>query len=67
MGTMCVNKNNKKGFCMYVSQRRKIKEIIPPPLTSKTGKLITTDKEKAEILHNFLLQSPLAVSLVTPL
>ncbi|KAM6103455.1 uncharacterized protein LJ206_014212 [Theristicus caerulescens] len=45
-------KNNKKGFYRYINQKRKVKESIPP-LMSKTGKLITTDKEKAEVLNNF--------------
>ncbi|KFQ02734.1 hypothetical protein N329_11861, partial [Haliaeetus albicilla] len=45
-------KNNKKGFYSYVSQKRKVKESIPA-LMSKTGKLVTMDKEKAEVLHNF--------------
>ncbi|KFW04519.1 hypothetical protein N327_07886, partial [Fulmarus glacialis] len=45
-------KNNKKGFYGYVSQKRKVKESISPPM-SKTGKLVTTDEEKAEVLNNF--------------
>ncbi|KFQ65391.1 hypothetical protein N335_01657, partial [Phaethon lepturus] len=45
-------KNNKKGFYRYVSQKRKGKESISP-LMSKTGKLVTTDKEKAEVLSDF--------------
>ncbi|KAK4821658.1 LOW QUALITY PROTEIN: hypothetical protein QYF61_026756 [Mycteria americana] len=40
-------KNNKKGFYRYVSQKRKVKESIPS-LMSKTGKLVSTDEEKAE-------------------
>ncbi|KFM05399.1 hypothetical protein AS27_15836, partial [Aptenodytes forsteri] len=44
-------KNNKKGFYRYVSQKRKVKESILP-LMSKTGKLVTTDEEKAEVLNN---------------
>ncbi|KFZ59181.1 hypothetical protein N338_00715, partial [Podiceps cristatus] len=47
-------KNSKKGFYRYVSQKRKVKESVPP-LTSKTGKLVTTDKEKAEVLTTFFL------------
>ena len=34
---------------------------------SKTGKLITKDEEKAEVLNNILSQSSLANSLLTPL
>ncbi|KFP56376.1 hypothetical protein N322_05521, partial [Cariama cristata] len=45
-------KNNQKGFFRYVSQKRKLEEIIPP-LMSKTRKLVTTDEEKAEVLNNF--------------
>ncbi|KAK4826853.1 LOW QUALITY PROTEIN: hypothetical protein QYF61_011721 [Mycteria americana] len=43
-------KNNKKGFYRY--PERKVKESIRPPIR-KTGKLVTTDKEKAEVLNNF--------------
>jgi len=28
-----VAKNNKKGFCRYVNQKRKVKESVPPQLT----------------------------------
>ncbi|KAK4828789.1 hypothetical protein QYF61_000846 [Mycteria americana] len=45
-------KNNRKGFYRYVSQKRKVKESVPA-LMSKTGKLVTTDEEKAEVLNNF--------------
>ncbi|KFP18135.1 hypothetical protein Z169_02708, partial [Egretta garzetta] len=45
-------KNNKKGFYRYVSQKRMVKESIPP-LMSETGKLVTADEEKAEVLNNF--------------
>ncbi|KFQ96524.1 hypothetical protein Y956_02301, partial [Nipponia nippon] len=43
-------KNNKKGFYRYVSQKRKVKESVPP-LMSRSGKLVTTDEEKAEVLN----------------
>jgi len=46
-------KNNKKGFYRYVSQKRKLKESVAPPSMSKTGKVATTDEEKAEVLSNF--------------
>ncbi|KFM02772.1 hypothetical protein AS27_04311, partial [Aptenodytes forsteri] len=47
-------KNRKKGFYRYVSQKRKVKESVPTPTPmSKTGKLVTTDKEKAEVLNSF--------------
>ncbi|KAK4815523.1 hypothetical protein QYF61_003215 [Mycteria americana] len=39
-------------FKEYVSQKRKVTESIAP-LMSKTGKLVTTDEEKAEVLNNF--------------
>ncbi|KAK4827902.1 hypothetical protein QYF61_022325 [Mycteria americana] len=45
-------KNNNKGFYRYVSQKRKAKESIPTVM-SKTGKLVTMDEEKAEVLSNF--------------
>jgi len=45
-------KNNKKGFYRCVSQKRKVKESVSP-LISKTGKVVTTDKEKAGVLNNF--------------
>ncbi|KFP48026.1 hypothetical protein N323_07381, partial [Cathartes aura] len=45
-------KNNKKGFYRYVSQKRKVKENIPP-LMNKIGKLATTAEEKAGVLDKF--------------
>ncbi|KAK4826893.1 hypothetical protein QYF61_012081 [Mycteria americana] len=45
-------KNNKKGFYRYVSQKRKVKARVPP-LMNKNGDLVSTDKEKAEVLNNF--------------
>ena len=33
---------------------------------SETGKLVTADEEKAEVLNTFLPQSSLATSLLTP-
>ena len=47
-------KNNKKGFYRYVSQKRKVKESVPPSMNT-TGKLVTMDKEKAEVLNNFFV------------
>jgi len=44
-------KNNKKGFSRYVSRKKMFKESVPP-LMSETGKLVTADEEKAEVLHN---------------
>ncbi|KAK4824676.1 hypothetical protein QYF61_017256 [Mycteria americana] len=49
--------NNKKGFYRYISQKRKVKESIPP-LMNKNGDLASTDKGKAE--------SSLATALLTP-
>jgi len=45
-------KNNNEGFYRYVSQKRKVKGSVSP-LMSKTGKLITMDEEKAEVLNKF--------------
>jgi len=47
-------KNNKKGFYRYVSQKRKVKESVPL-LMSKTGKLVSTEAEKAEVLKNIFV------------
>ncbi|KAK4811572.1 hypothetical protein QYF61_016031 [Mycteria americana] len=46
-------KNNKGGFYRYISQKRKVKETVPPMNT--TGKLVTTGEEKAEVLNFFCL------------
>ncbi|KFR08762.1 hypothetical protein Y956_01152, partial [Nipponia nippon] len=43
---------NNKGFYRYVNQKRKVKESIPP-LMSKSCKVVTTDREKAEVVNNF--------------
>ncbi|KFZ67676.1 hypothetical protein N338_01599, partial [Podiceps cristatus] len=45
------SKNNKKGFYRYVSQKRKVKESVPP-LMSRTGKLVSTNK-KVEVQNSF--------------
>ena len=45
-------KNNKKAFYSYISQKRKVKENIPP-LMNTTGKLLRMEKEKDEVVHNF--------------
>ncbi|KFQ81576.1 hypothetical protein N335_14481, partial [Phaethon lepturus] len=45
-------KNNKKGFYRCVSQKRKVKESVPPWM-SKTGRHVTMDEQKAEVLDNF--------------
>ncbi|KFQ78147.1 hypothetical protein N335_09061, partial [Phaethon lepturus] len=50
-------KNKKKGFYRYVRQKRKVKESVLP-LKSKTGKLVTTDEEKAEVLNDFFASVP---------
>ncbi|KFZ65688.1 hypothetical protein N338_12981, partial [Podiceps cristatus] len=42
-------KNNKKGFYRYVSQKRKVKESVPPPSSNMTDKLVIM----AEVLNNF--------------
>jgi len=58
-------KNNMKGFYRYVSQKRKVKESVLP-LMSKTGKLVTMEEEKAEVLNNFFA-SVFTGNLPTPL
>ena len=45
-------KNKKKAFYTCVNYKGKVKESVPP-LVSKTGKLVTVDEEKAEVLKNF--------------
>ncbi|KAK4827155.1 hypothetical protein QYF61_015109 [Mycteria americana] len=45
-------KNNKKGSYRYVSKKRKVKESVPH-LMNTTGKLVTKDEEKGEVLKNF--------------
>jgi len=47
---------NKKDFYRYVSRKKIVKESVPP-LMSETGKLVTADEEKAEVLHNFFCLS----------
>ena len=47
-------KKNKKGFYRYLNQKRKVQEGIPP-LVSNKGRLVTTDKEKVEVLNNFFV------------
>jgi len=44
-------KNNKKGFYMYVSRKKNVKESVPL-LMSETGKLVTADEVKAEVFNN---------------
>jgi len=55
-------KNNKKGFYRYVSQKRKVKESVPP-LMSKADRLVTTDEKKDKVLKKFLPQSLLTISI----
>lgn len=45
-------KKNNKGFYGYDSQKRKIKKNQTYLLMSKSGKTLTPDKEKAEVLDN---------------
>lgn len=45
-------KNNKKGFCRYIGQKRQTNEIVPPPIDEKV-ELASTDMNKAEILSGF--------------
>jgi len=45
-------KKEKKGFSRYINQKRKAQKGVPPHV-SNTSSLITTGKEKAEVLTNF--------------
>jgi len=47
-------KKHKKGFYRYLKQKRKVQEGVTPPVTD-TGRLVTTDKEKAEVFNNFFV------------
>ena len=46
-------KKNKKGFYRYINQKRRDQEGVTPLLVTNTGKLVTVDKQKAEVLINF--------------
>ena len=50
-------KKHKKGFYRYLKQKRKVQEGVTPPVTD-TGRLVTTDKEKAEVFHFFASAFP---------
>lgn len=45
-------KNNRKGFYVYINQKRKVKGV--PSLMNSAGKLHVRDEEKADVLSNFL-------------
>ena len=45
-------KSNKKAFFRYVSSKRQRKEMVVQ-LLNEDGKLITDDKEKAEVLNSY--------------
>ena len=47
-------KNNKKGFYRYVSRKKMVKQSVRL-LMRQTGKLVTADEEKAEVLNKFCL------------
>ena len=42
-------KDNKKGFCKYIGDKRKTRDNVGP-LLDKMGDLVTRDMEKAEVL-----------------
>ncbi|GAB0204946.1 mitochondrial enolase superfamily member 1 [Grus japonensis] len=46
------DKDNKKSFYRYVSDKRRTRENVSP-LQKETGDLVTQDMEKAEVLNNF--------------
>ncbi|GAB0199194.1 mitochondrial enolase superfamily member 1 [Grus japonensis] len=46
------DKDNKKSFCRYVSDKRKTRENVGP-LRNETGDLVTQDMEKAAVLNDF--------------
>ena len=46
-------KNNMKTFYRYIGPKRQAKMSVPP-LVSVKGELASTDKEKAEVLNEFL-------------
>ena len=47
----------KKGFHRYLNLKRKVQDGAAC-LVGDTGKLVTTDKEKAEVLDFFCLRLP---------
>ena len=47
-----VKKNEKVSF-KYIKQKRKVQEGVPSPPSEHTGRLVTMDKEKTEVLYNF--------------
>jgi len=47
-------KDNKKCFCKYISNKRRVKENLHP-LRDAGGNLVTKDEEKAEVLNAFLV------------
>ena len=47
-----IGPSDHNAFYKYLSQKRKVQKGILS-LVSDMGKLVTTDKEKAEVLHNF--------------
>lgn len=47
-------KNNRNGFYSYVSQKRKFSEGVCPPIIN-AGKLVILDRDKVELLNNFLV------------
>lgn len=47
-------KDDKKGFCKYICDKKKTKEI-EGPLLNRTGYLVTQDIQKAEVLNGFFV------------
>jgi len=59
-------KKNKKGFYRYVSQKRKVKESVPP-LSARLTNRLQQMRRWLRYSTTFLPQSSLAISLPTPL
>lgn len=53
---------DKKGFCRYINWKRKDQGGVLSTVNNK-GRIVTADKEKAEVFNNFLPQSLLVTAL----
>lgn len=48
-----MNKSNEKGFCRYISHKRKTRENASP-LLNGAGNLVTGNMEECELLNTFV-------------